>query len=508
MKKCNSCGFLQPSDNNYCTQCGSKVFDHVEEDAVAKKRSRVKQGGIKGKQIVFIAAFLTIAAFGVIAAMKSFDPVKRVMASVESDSFTNAAEVYQQHIDGNEKREQKTAEKITAYVEDKLAQYERQEITYEEVMEKLNGAMQLRVANNRAAGAITKVEYLNYCRQNYQLAEEAFNNERYEEAIRHYGIVVDKDFENAENAVDKRQQSMELYQTQVLKEVTVYLDNYDFATASALIKTALNVLPNNPYFLEALENCEKGEHAFKIHCFVEEARVYMKNNDYVGALKCLDEYIEANPEEVSLVEEKQACLLQFEQYVREESLRLAKEGKYQNALSLAESGLNYFTSPKVIEVAEVYRSHIPVILGKMELFQNKTDGGSFSSKTFNTNKYLEDNYGNVYENSVSVGCGSVTYLVNFKYQKFTGTVAFPKGLESDGPRKSATLIIYGDGNKIASFSKIDDSSKPEQFSLDISSYEKITLKWLCEGYNIWQDWGYFATIFDGIFEPIPMALPE
>lgn len=36
--------------------------------------------------------------------------------------------------------------------------------------------------------------------------------------------------------------------------------------------------------------------------------------------------------------------------------------------------------------------------------------------------------------------------------------------------------------------------------------EKIKLKWSCEGMNIWGDWGYFATIFDGMFIPIPKEL--
>ena len=192
----------------------------------------------------------------------------------------------------------------------------------------------------------------------------------------------------------------------------------------------------------------------------------------------------------------------------EESLKLAKEGNYQNALSLTESGLNYFTSTKVTELNTIYASYIPVILGEMEMFQNNTQGGMWVSKTDETNQYLEDNYGNVYANSLSVGHGSVTYLVNFKYQTFSGTVGFPKGVESDGARESATLTIYGDGQKIKEFIKVNEATKPEAFSLDVSSYERITLEWSCAGMNIWEDWGFFATIFDGMLVPIPIELQE
>ena len=47
-------------------------------------------------------------------------------------------------------------------------------------------------------------------------------------------------------------------------------------------------------------------------------------------------------------------------------------------------------------------------------------------------------------------------------------------------------------------------SRPMPFSLDTSNYERITLEWKFqerEGVisSIWGDWGYYATIFDGVF---------
>ncbi|MBP3323729.1 MAG: NPCBM/NEW2 domain-containing protein, partial [Clostridia bacterium] len=104
--------------------------------------------------------------------------------------------------------------------------------------------------------------------------------------------------------------------------------------------------------------------------------------------------------------------------------------------------------------------------------------------------------------SVSVGKGYITFLLNYKYDKFEGTVASPKGEESDSYRTSATLTIYGDGDEIAVFRDFSDTSRPQDFSIDVSPYEKVTLSWSCKGSNIWEDWGYFATIFDGVFIPV------
>ncbi len=142
-------------------------------------------------------------------------------------------------------------------------------------------------------------------------------------------------------------------------------------------------------------------------------------------------------------------------------------------------------------------------LGKMEVFQRKTEGGSWATYTDRYDEYLEDNYGNTYSHSVSVGTGSLTYLVNYSYLSFTGTVAFPKGAKCDGYRSSATLRIYGDGELIAEFKDFNDGSRPETFSINIKQYERLTLKWTCKGSNIWHDWGYFATVFDGKLVPVP-----
>lgn len=280
-----------------------------------------------------------------------------------------------------------------------------------------------------------------------------------------------------------------------------------FLAAGIVFAVAIFALIVAFAFENPVDYVVRGVQNDRIQDLVDEARLYTARNDYVGALDFLDSSILTYPDELRLQQERSNCLSEYETYVADESLRLANAGEFQHALSLAKSGLNYFTSTKVTELVAIYKSHIPVILGEMEMFQNKTEGGSWVTKTNEIDKYLEDNYGNVYANSLSVGCGFVTYLVNFKYQTFSGTVAFPKGLESDGYRESATLQVYGDDVKIAEFSNFNEATKPESFSLNIASFEKITLKWSCKGMNIWGDWGYFATIFDGELIPVALDLP-
>lgn len=510
MKKCNSCQAVQDDGNKFCSHCGSTEFSPVGEPVSSAncdtnpQAPSVPNPRKRGK--AFILAGVAIVV--VIATSILSNPVDRIMRGIQNDDFSDAAVVYQEKIADDSDKFRKTHDEVTAYVEGLLEQYRNQEITYDYLMNKLYGIDQIGVLGREITYAYTEADYLHSCRETYASAEKAFDSGDYKEAISLYAKVADADFENGEKAIEQYNQSVELFRADVVSVAQGYIDSGEYSMAMTLLEDALYVVPGDSELLSVQQSCIQAEYDDNIQSLVEEAQMYSSSHDYVGALSFLDSCILTYPEELILQQERSNCLADYETYIVTESLKLANAGEYQHALSLAESGLNYFTSTQVTELTVIFKSHIPVILGEMEMFQNNTEGGSWVTKTDDTDKYLVDNYGNEYANSLSVGCGSVTYLVNFKYQTFSGTVGFPKGLESDGARESATLIVYGDGVKIAEFANVNEASKPESFSLDISSYEKITLKWNCAGYNIWGDWGYFATIFDGLLIPVALDLPS
>lgn len=514
MKRCNSCQAVQDDTNKFCIQCGSNEFSPIREqvspiDCDANTEPSAPAFHKRGK-VFFIAGVAAVAVIVtvIIIASTLFNPVNQIMRDIHDDAFSDAENIYWERIAGDSDKCQKAYDEVSAYVEELLKQYRIQEITYDYLMNKLYGIDQIGILNREITYAYTEADYLHSCRETYTSAEKAFDNGNYEEAISLYAQVADANFENGENAIKKYNQSVELFRAEVVSSAQEYIDSGEYSMAMTVLEYALYVIPGDSELQSVQQSCIQAEYDDNIQHLVEEAQLYIASNDYVGALSFLDSCILTYPEELILQQKRSNCLAEYEAYVIGESLRLANAGEFQHALSLSESGLNYFTSTQVTELTMILKSHIPVILGEMEMFQNKTDGGSWRTKTDTTNKYLEDNYGNTYANSLSVGCGSITYLVNFKYRTFSGTVGFPKNLESDGARKSATLTVYGDGEKIAEFVNVNDASKPESFSLDIFSYEKLTLKWECEGYNIWSDWGYFATIFDGVFVPVPLDIPS
>ncbi|MBR5869308.1 MAG: NPCBM/NEW2 domain-containing protein [Clostridia bacterium] len=510
MKQCAACGTRVPDEAKFCSNCGSNNFAPVAQPSAPLPAENKKS--TKAKWIVPVAAgaavMLTAGILTIVTLISLLNPVKQVMREIESKEYAKANEIYYEKIAADPERYQSTREELVAYVEDLTDRYRSEKITYEQVTEELRGIESTGILYDEIYSAYNQVDSLNYARSTYAQAVSAMEAGDPLEAMYLYAEVMYADFENAEAAAAGYNQAMETYRTQVQTDVQAQLDAGNYADAIYLADLALTNLPEDPDILALRATCVQAEYDAGVQAMWEEVDLYLSQNDFVGALTCLDGHIATLPDETKLLTKRQECVSDFEVYVTAESLRLAKAGEYRHALSLAESGLGYFESTRVTELSIIYKSHLPVLLGEMEIFANNTKGGSWASYTNFTDDYLEDNYSNTYSHSVGAGCGSLTYLTNFKYQTLSGTVAFPKGLRSDDARSSATLTIYGDGKEIAVFANISETSRPQTFNLGISSYEKITLKWSCEGYNIWGDWGDFATIFDGQFVPIPLELPE
>lgn len=496
MKKCVACGQVQGGNTRYCVNCGSQNFVAVQ------------QGKEKKNWLIVVIALAAAVVLAVGTFLLLFDPVSDFTDELRAGNYAKAMDILEKHIYDNPERRDEAFYQFGLWIDELYGQFEQQAVTYEELTVHLEELEQFGIYPNQIYRIYSDAEWLQYLRDTYSRAEQASASGDYLEAYNLYNEVADADFEKSREAVAKAEEAMEAYWDQIQAQIDGYLENHEYDRAYALLDEVYWQIPDDGRVSAAYDVCHTAQMGYEVDQMLESAAVYVQKQDYVGVLTYLDQCISQHPEESRLIEYRGQCVSEFEEYVITESLRLAREGEYHHALSLANAGTNYFSSVRVEELIMIYISHIPVILGEMEIFENDTEGGSWVTKTNETDKYLEDNYGNTYKHSLSVGCGALTYLVNFKYQTFRGTVAFPKGLESDGPRSSASLYIYGDGEKIAEFLDLDESSRPQTFELDISRFERIVLKWSCEGYNIWQDWGYFATIFEGEMIPIPLELPE
>lgn len=490
-------------DAKYCNMCGNSKFEIGQ---------RKKKGEKKGIKIAIWLGFFLILILAVVLLNKTINnPINNLIECFESADYITAKELYEEKIERNRKIEEQAYKEICTYVSEQEKLFVDGEIAYDTVIGRLQAVKNSGIIGNSVRATIEKVEELNDARIYYIEAESAYEKKDYETAMELYSIASKYEFENTNDAIEKMATVSVLYRTDTIEEVKQCMEQHSYQQASLIINNALEKLGEDTELLLVKDECAKAEYEYTIQLLIEESETYVSRLDYVGALECIDIHIASYPAEVKLLQVKERYLGEFEDYIVNESMLLAQGMEYEQAISLIKIGLKYFSSIQLEQLFDVYTSHIPVLLGDMEIFLNNTDGGSSLSaggKTIKVDTYSEDNYSNKYEHSFYAGCGSVEYLTNYKYQTFTGTVAFPKGLDSDSFRTSASLYIYGDGQVIASFKEVNETSKPESFSLDIKNYEKIVLKWVSHGLNIWQNWGDFATIFDGSFMPVPIELPN
>ena len=245
-----------------------------------------------------------------------------------------------------------------------------------------------------------------------------------------------------------------------------------------------------------------------LHSAIEDIQSAANDNDFRKAFALLEEAEEEYPGKADLAVVRDELCEDYEAYTRTESLKAADQGNFVKAYNLVTAALERLNSEDLKALQKVFFSRMPVLLNDMDLFKDASQGGDWNVSTIEKNDWYTDTYNNTYTHSISIGTEAVYYLVDFKYQTLRGTVACPKGITSDNARKSATLEIYGDKKLLARFENVNEFFHPNTFELDVSSYEMITFYVECEGLNIWNDWGYYATIFDAELIPIPLELPE
>lgn len=506
MKRCNWCQEIQKDENNFCMKCGRTEFSFVSEN-INERKEGYETKKVNGKVIGLIIA---IAVVGILLIFMKKDPVEQVIKYIDAgdqQSLENAYRIYEEDILFNIENSEKFREELQHYMDDILEEYRKNDITFEYLNEKLSGIERLGVMDSERWHISAEAKAINSARESYQEAELEMQNQNYKEAMQLYESVLNTEFESREDAISKYESAKEHYKEEVIGEVKALISENKYEDAEIVITEGLSLLPEDADFIGLSEECTQAKSDFEIQNIVDQAQTFMQNKEFMEAITYLDESISVYPVK-AIIETREDCLLQFETYIREESLKLAKAGEYERAKNLAQDGLSYFGSTEMEDLVEIYSSYIPVRLVDMEIFEDDSWSGGWDFGSIDKNDYLEDNYGNTYEHSMSADSGSIVYLLDYQYRTFKGVVAFPAGEKSDSYKMSATLQIFGDDDLIATFQDVAEDSRPESFVLDVSKYERLTLKWSSYGLTFTQDWGEFATIFDGVIVPVEKALPK
>lgn len=174
---------------------------------------------------------------------------------------------------------------------------------------------------------------------------------------------------------------------------------------------------------------------------------------------------------------------------------------YKEAIDIISKALSNNPNDEILlGELEKYKAYEPVPLSTYDQLKNTTNG--VAKQYTEINKYTEDKFGNKYTTSFALSSGSVSFAINQKFTKLEGTIACPKGTNFNfvPTLDSAQLMITGDNETpLFTSNKFEVDTEPESFSIDITGVRIITITWNCEGDNVWENWGNYATIFDGMF---------
>ena len=83
-------------------------------------------------------------------------------------------------------------------------------------------------------------------------------------------------------------------------------------------------------------------------------------------------------------------------------------------------------------------------------------------------------------------------------------VAFPADAYSTALAPSARLEVYGDGVLLWSSGEMSAAVSPVYLDLNVERYNTLSLKWVCTGLGLWNSWGYYATLFNPVLQPVPI----
>lgn len=215
---------------------------------------------------------------------------------------------------------------------------------------------------------------------------------------------------------------------------------------------------------------------------LEKAEAIAEEKDYPQAIKLLlDARFSNSKIEAKLDEYKNT----YEQQVLSEAAALAEEGKFEEAVSKLNEGVNTIgQTAELTAKIDDYKAKYPVSLLDLE-----PSGGDDCGST----DFYTDIYGNSANRSLAfegIYDYSTEYVPNGKFTTFSGTFLVGKGTRDN---YNSICEIYIDGNLKYSIT-LTKKTKPTAFSLDISNATFVKIKLQNES-NKWGE----ALIADPIF---------
>lgn len=283
------------------------------------------------------------------------------------------------------------------------------------------------------------------------------------------------------------------YEALKLSEAEALIQQGDYLTARSILDAAASLIGEQPNFTDKYIEAEDKEVTAKL-------QEYEEAENYAVAIH----YLNTKSDVVSRNSELQAKLSNYKDIYRDsvldEAAKCYETDGYEAAIRILEDSLKILLNDSVInnEITR-YSSLKPVWLTNLEIFSYG------NNSVFNTNvdDHFTDKYKNKYSTSFSIDkYGTVTWLLNNKYETFTGTIACPEGYFYESFYSNVIIEIYCDGEKKYTSNPSGPEEPIQSFTIDVTNVSELKIYWEpLPAWNIWNDWCVYATIFDGMLIP-------
>lgn len=462
MKYCKQCGRENEDDKKFCTGCGTSLsFVNSQENNHNNKKK-------KWKKLLFIILLIIILA-GLSFVGYFFSNQQRLKREIESEDWINVEEIYEKM--QSEGKEVDATKIMQETAESYKNNYINKTLPYDEAVKKINEIKAI-VENDRIISEVLEhIEELYHSRTAFDLAQDYWNEEDYENAIIQYRFVIEND-ENYTVAAEKIVEGKVLYKTQIVSEIEEKANAEQYEEVSDLIGRAKAILGED-------EEISALSIKYELAGVEKQLQVFEEGHEYVNAIR----YLEKNIALVSKNTKLQSKLEGYKSDYREQLFVEAKTSYdnlgYESAIAILQNGLTVVPDDTgILEKIEEYKKCAPVGLDTLLVLSTES---SSSLKNKYENDTIVDLYGNEYpggfelESSGGEKC-FVEFLTDGQYTNLKGSYFVSKNTNED---ESIEFRIYADGVKVYQSERINRKNRVIDFDIEINSAESISI----EGYS-------------------------
>lgn len=458
----------------------SSNTENTKRTSIKPKKEKKKMSkAIKVFLIILSVLLLLVVAAGVLFLLWYTGPEQKIIRALESENYEEAISLYQDNYDGD-------SEDIGDIKKTLLNRLETIKTEFVAgTMEYAVADMELGVIERMGISALqeainevrTEIQALNQSRTAFGIAEALFAEGSYAEALEQYKLVIEED-SNYENAKSKLTQAIEKYREKILKEADDYVQQGSYIEAIAKLQEGLNIVSNDKKLQEQIAIYENENENMLKEQALESASEYAAQNDLKQAITMLSGALERKPDDTELTAAYNTYCQQYVEGVIAEADAFVEQEDYKGAIKCINEALKVLPGEELLgSKLEEIENNKPVPLSGMDAINGGWDWNvGTPTDPFGTTYSDVANYTIIAVGSLGYAEEEyVEYRLYGEYKSLSFKVVAHSEIPEDG---CGTVQVYADDTLIFTSEEIRRKTDMQSYTVDISSadYIKIVIK--------------------------------